>query len=196
MADPTDFQFDLPSLKRPNEVPKLAEVIHKRAWAAAPRCTSARHGAPEETVRLLVIHATAGASTAGAVSVMDDARASFHWIVPDEDEPAHGAHVWATAPEARAAWHVRRSCRHPDICDGATNLNRASLGVEIVNRQSGGDSFSDWQIRATAAITRYAWARYPRLVHVASHARLDPHRRTDPGANFPWADFENLVLSP
>lgn len=196
MVDPTMFQFDLPASNRPAQIPRLAEIIHARAWAAAPSCTSPRGGAAEEKIELMVIHATAGASTEGAVSVMEAARASFHWIVPDEDEPAHGAHVWAAAPEARAAWHVRRRCRHPQICNGAANLNRVSLGIEIVNRQSGGDRFSDWQVRAAAAVTRYAWARYPKLVHVASHARLDPDRRTDPGANFPWTDFKRYVLEP
>ncbi len=184
--DPKDFQFDLP--RTPPPAP-LAEKIHPRAWAAAGDVASLRGGPPEETIRLVVIHATAGATTDGAVSVMEAGRASFHWVVPGKDEAAHGAHVWATCPERLAAWHVRRSCAHPDICNGATNLNRASLGIEIVNRQDGEDPFSDWQIGAAAAIVRYAWAKYPKLVHVTSHARLDRDRRTDPGANFPWTEF-------
>lgn len=194
MADPMTFQFDLPAALRP-QPPGLPEKIHPRAWAAAAQCTSSRNGPPHEAIRVVVIHATAGASTEGAVSVMEEGRASFHWIVPDENETAHGKFVWACAPERTAAWHVRRACAHPDVCNGATNLNRVSLGIEIVNRQSGGDRFSDWQIEATAEIVRYAWAKYPQLRHVVSHARLDPKRRTDPGANFPWAEFSNRVLA-
>lgn len=193
MADPKTFKFDLPSTPRPAPQ-RLAERIHPRAWAASGRCASLRDGPPEERVCVAVIHATAGSSTEGAVSVMTDGRASFHWLVPDEDEDAHGKHVWATCPESLAAWHVRRACSHPDVCAGAANLNRLSLGIEIVNTQSGGDAFSAWQIEATAGIVRYAWAKYPNLVHVTSHARLDPGRRTDPGANFPWADFQRLVM--
>ncbi len=193
MADPTEFQFDLPPDRNWARIP-LAEEIHQTAWAAAGGCASLRRAPQEEAVRVIVIHATAGASTAGAVSVMEEGRASFHWIVPDKDEPAHGKHVWATCPERLAAWHVRKSCAHPDICAGATNINRLSLGIEIVNRQNGRDLFSDWQIKATAEIIRYAAGKYPNLAHVVSHARLDPTRRTDPGANFPWADFRALVL--
>lgn len=189
-ADPKNYQFDLPF--KP-EVAPLAETIHPRAWAVAGGVASLRGAPPEEAVRLIVIHATAGSSTDGAVSVMEAGRASFHWVVPGKDEPAHGAHVWATCPERLAAWHVRRPCAHPQICDGATNLNRASLGIEIVNRQDGEDAFSDWQIEAAAAIVRYAWAKYPKLAHVTSHARLDPERRTDPGANFPWTEFMERV---
>lgn len=192
-ADPKDFQFDLPLKPRPRHAP-LAEKIHERAWAAAGNAASLRGAAPEEAIRLIVIHATAGSTTGGAVSVIEEGRASFHWVVPGEAEAAHGRHVWATCPERLAAWHVRRSCAHPEICAGATNLNRASLGIEIVNRQDGKDEFSNWQIEAAAAIVRYAAAKYPNLVHVVSHARLDPQRRTDPGANFPWAEFRQAAL--
>ncbi|MFC2951161.1 N-acetylmuramoyl-L-alanine amidase [Marinicaulis aureus] len=193
MADPTEFQFDLPPDRHWAPMP-LAERIHKTAWAAADGCASLRGAETREAVRVIVIHATAGATTDGAVSVMEEARASFHWIVPGKDEPTHGVHVWATCPERLAAWHVRRSCAHPDICGGANNLNRASLGIEIVNRQDGENPFSSWQLEATADIVRYAAGKYPNLTHVVSHARLDPTRRTDPGPNFPWAEFKAMVL--
>ncbi|WP_375204638.1 N-acetylmuramoyl-L-alanine amidase [Hyphococcus sp.] len=193
MADPTTFQFNLP---RGRDWPRepLNERIHEAAWAVAGDCSSLRGAPPAEAVRVMVIHATAGSSTAGAVSVMKEGRASFHWIVPGKDEKEHGAYVWATCAERLAAWHVRRSCAHPDICAGATNLNRLSLGIEIVNRQDGRDFFSPWQIEATAEIVRYAAGKYPNLAHVVSHARLDPDRRTDPGHIFPWTEFKAMVL--
>lgn len=193
MRDPKSFQLNLPAASRPAQT-GLAEKIHARAWSAVERCTSPRRGDPIKSIRAIVIHATAGASSAGAVSVMSGRRASFHWLIPDEDEPAHGRFVWATAPERRAAWHVRNNCSHPDVCNGATGLNQLSLGVEIVNAQVRGDAFSDWQIAATAEIVRYAWEKYPNLAHVVSHARLDPDRRTDPGPHFPWEEFEMVVL--
>lgn len=193
MADPKTFHFTLDPAQRPARF-DLNEKIHARAWAAAGQCASIRGAKPDEAIRLIVIHATAGSTTDGAVSVMEEGRASFHWIVPGKDELAHGRHVWATCPERLAAWHVRRSCAHPQICGGATNLNRLSLGIEIVNRQNGADEFSEWQVAAAAEIIRYAASRYPNLEHVASHARLDPGRRSDPGANFPWAEFQRLVI--
>ncbi len=191
--DPRLFQFNLDPARRPApEV--LKEEIHPRAWAAAAGCASLRKGEPEEAVRVLVLHATAGANSDGAVSVMEEGRASFHWLVPGKEEAEHGRHIWATCPERLAAWHVRNSCAHPEVCAGATRLNRLSLGVEIVNRQNGADAFSPWQIEAAAQIVRYAWAKYPNLAHVVSHARLDPGRRSDPGANFPWTEFRERVL--
>jgi N-acetylmuramoyl-L-alanine amidase len=46
----------------------------------------------------------------------------------------------------------------------------------------------------TARIVRFCWAKYPNLKHVVSHAKLDPERRSDPGAHFPWDDFKRQVL--
>ncbi len=193
MVDPREFQFNLPLAGRAGKFP-LLEKIHPAAWAAATHCTSARPADPIASMRAIVIHATAGASTDGAISVMLDGRASFHWVISGENEAAHDQFVWASAPEARAAWHVRNNCFHKDVCGGANRINDWSLGIELVNTQKSEDSFSPWQIRACAEIVRYAWAKYPGLSHVVSHARLDPSRRSDPGINFPWDDLRRQVL--
>jgi N-acetylmuramoyl-L-alanine amidase len=149
---------------------------------------------PTTGVNTVVIHATAGSSSSGAASVIFAGKASFHWLVPDENEPQHGQFVWATCHETRAAFHVRKDKSHPKINGGQRDVNRFSLGIEVVNAQIPSDTFSDWQIEATAGIVRYAWAKYPNLKHVCSHAMLDPDRRTDPGVNFPWEKFKRLVL--
>ena len=65
-----------------------------------------------------------------------------------------------------------------------------------MNTQKSSDTFSKWQIKATAQIVRYCWAKYPNLRHVVSHAKLDPGRRSDPGTNFPWDEFRKAVVDP
>ncbi len=193
MAHPKTYHFNLPANKRPEHA-AIVEKWYPGIQQYWDRSTSSRIFDPIFGIKAVVIHATAGGSSAGAVSVMRDGKASFHWLVPDEDEPQHGQLVWACAPEARAAWHVRNAAHHPDINSDATKVNHWSLGIEVVNNQSTGDTFSDWQVEATARIVRYCWAKYPNLVHVVSHAKLDPERRTDPGANFPWSRFKTMVL--
>lgn len=89
---------------------------------------------------------------------------------------------------------MRNDRSHPDVNNGSRYVNYWSLGVEIVNTQSN-DPFSDWQVQQAAALVRYAWSKYPELVDVVSHAKLDPARRDDPGANFPWGRFRELVLT-
>jgi N-acetylmuramoyl-L-alanine amidase len=119
---------------------------------------------------------------------------SFHWLIPGKDEREHGHFIWICAPEDRAAWHVRSDCSHPEVNGGCRYVNYWSLSVEIVNTQQADDPFSDWQVEQAAALVRYAWSKYPDLVDVVSHAKLDPQRRTDPGPLFPWERFRQMVL--
>lgn len=194
MADPKTYQFNLPSDSAPvNANPNeqwYPGIIPYALSASAPRTVDTILG-----IRAVVIHATAGSSSEGAVSVIKSGTASFHWLVPDENEAAHGHNVWATCHEARRAWHVRNSASHPDVYFGADHVNDYSLGIEIVNISRPGDAYSDWQVEATARIVRYCWEKYPNLKYIVSHAKLDPTRRTDPGSHFPWDKFRELVLS-
>jgi N-acetyl-anhydromuramyl-L-alanine amidase AmpD len=194
MPDPRTYHFDLPNVAQPDSAP-LAEQWYPGVKEAAFQTSTSRVFDPINGIRAVVIHATAGASSSGAVSVIMDRKASFHWLVPDENEEAHGKTVWATCFEARAAWHVRNDKSHPKIWDGHNKINHFSLGIEVVNTQVN-DEFSPWQIEATAAIVRYCWAKYPNLRHVCSHAMLDPARRSDPGSHFDWERFKTLVLTP
>jgi N-acetyl-anhydromuramyl-L-alanine amidase AmpD len=194
MPDPKTYLFNLPAAGRPDPFP-IPEVLYPNVqnfWASS---TSSRIFDPILGIKAVVIHATAGGSSAGAMSVMQAGTASFHWLVPDENESQHGHVVWACAPEARAAWHVRNDKSHPQVNGGAMRVNHWSLGIEVVNTQVS-DPFSNWQVEVTATIVRYCWAKYPNLKTIVSHAALDPHRRTDPGTNFDWARFRQLVLSP
>lgn len=195
MADPRTYHFRLPRYAGPR-LPEPPNAWYPEVRKHSPLCTSERTARADGRVRAFVIHATAGASSAGAMSVMlHDHTASWHWLVPDESEPQHGQFVWACAPESRAAWHVRNDRSHPDVNGGARLVNYWSLGLEIVNTQQD-DPFSDWQVEQAAALVRYAWSRYPELVDVVSHAKLDPARRNDPGPAFPWERFRDLVLAP
>lgn len=195
MPDPTSYHFTLPKSKRPSEV-VLEDPWYPGVQPYWPKCTTKRSVDPILEVVAVVIHATAGSSSAGAISVMKRPTnpASFHWLVPDEDEPQHGKLVWACVPEALAAWHVRNAASHPNVNDGELRVNHWSLGIEVVNLQEN-DPFSSWQTEATARIVRYCWAKYPNLTDVVSHAKLDPTRRSDPGTQFDWQRFKNLVLN-
>jgi N-acetylmuramoyl-L-alanine amidase len=194
MADPRTYHFKLPRyVGAPIPEPPFAWYPGAKAMEAS--VTSAREAKSDGRVRAFVIHATDGVSSKDAMSVMFGGTGSWHWLVPDENEPEHGRKVWACVREGRAAWHVRNSKFHPEVNGGARNCNYWSLGVEIVNTMDN-DAYSEWQVQQTAALVRYAWSKYPDLVDVVSHAKLDPGRRSDPGKQFPWERFRALVLAP
>ena len=192
MVSPQKYHFDLP-----DQSPKHAtidEEWYPNIQTAALKASSGRIYDSVLGIRSVVIHATVGSTSAGAASVIHAKKASFHWLIPDEDEKQHGSFVWATCHEARAAWHVRNAVSHPLVWGGKSGINHHSLGIELVNTQKSSDTFSDWQVRMAADIVRYCWAKYPNLKHIVSHALLDPSRRSDPGELFPWDDFKSMVL--
>lgn len=190
--DPKNYHFVLPKESKPTNI-RIPEIWYPGIQDHWEKCTSKRVFNPIFGIKGIVIHATAGHSSKGAISVMHAGNASWHWLVPDENETEHGNLVWACAPETLAAWHVRNSVSHPDVNNGENKVNHWSLGVEIVNSQIN-DPFSNWQVKITADIVKYCWAKYPNLEHVVSHAKLDPTRRTDPGEAFPWESFKEQIL--
>lgn len=191
--DPTDYHFKLPK-RQFDQTVKIPEIWYPGIKPYWERCTTSRIYNPIMGIKGIVIHATAGHNSSGAVSVMRDGKGSFHWLVPDENEPEHGQIIWATVPETLAAWHVRNSVYHPAVNNGKNKTNHWSLGIELVNSQVN-DPFSDWQVQMAADIVKYCWAKYPNIEDVVSHAKLDPSRRSDPGLDFPWNEFKDMVLA-
>ena len=199
MANPkTDYFLDLinHSANRPTLF-KLKERVYPDIHWLNQNRASDRIFHAVDGIEGLVVHATAGGSTSGALSWWKQpggGRASAHWIVPDEDEAGHGKEVLAVVYEALAAWHVRNAATHEKVGKKG-RINHWTLGVEVVNRQTPNDTFSNWQLEATAQIVRYCWAKYPNFRYVFSHALVDPERRSDPGVNFDWDKFVGLVLT-
>jgi N-acetyl-anhydromuramyl-L-alanine amidase AmpD len=193
---PDAYYFSLPQNGKPGPFPIQEHRVPDYPWYDAHRARS-RGGHPINKITTVVIHATAGWATQHALDRWKEATASAHWIVPDEDEPQHGQFVWSVVSESLAAYHVKDSKTHPDL-GSVLRVNDYSLGIEIVNTQdvqNYTDPYSDWQIAQTALLVRYCWAKYPNLEHVISHARIDPQNRGDPGKNFPWDKFKQLVLT-
>ena len=82
------------------------------------------------------------------------------------------------------AWHAGKS-----YWKGETDLNSASIGVEIVNpgHDGGSPPFPQRQIAATVALARDVcdrWEIPPE--RVLAHSDVAPARKQDPGEAFPW----------
>ena len=86
--------------------------------------------------------------------------------------------------ESERAWHAGRS-----VWKGESDLNSASIGVEIVNpgHDGGSPPFPASQIAATIALARDICARLGvRPERVLAHSDVAPARKRDPGDAFPW----------
>jgi len=159
-------------------------------WLPAPE-KSYRKVRRYNFIDTVVIHATAGGSSAGAMSVAYAGKASWHALIPDENEIEHGKYIFRCVQDDSAAWHVLSSVKHP--VDGKININDRSLGIEIVNAQIGPkDPFSEWQIKATAQLVAH-WRSVHKIKYLYTHAFLDPGRKLDPGDIFDWEKFVKYI---
>ena len=119
-------------------------------------------------------------------------KVSAHYLV--QDNPPK---VYQLVDENRRAWHAGVS-----YWGGATNLNSASIGIEIVNA-----GFTDTplgrvyapypqkQIDDVIQLTREIVARHGiRSDRILGHNDIAPGRKQDPGPEFPWKQLADAGL--
>lgn len=197
MTQPKDYIHKLDPTKRPPLVRVPEKIVADIGWYNQNRAT-ARRFHPVNGIEGITIHATAGGTAGGALSWWKNpaVAASAHWLIPAEREADHGKFIIAAVYESLAAWHVRNEKSDPRVNGGRATINHWTLGIEVVNTQLAGDTYSDWQVQTTADLVRYCWAKYPNFKWIFSHAAVDPTRRLDPGVAFPWERFLTLVNAP
>jgi N-acetylmuramoyl-L-alanine amidase len=108
-----------------------------------------------------------------------DAKVSAHYLVEEDGR------VFALVPEARRAWHAGVS-----VWAGETDINAASIGIEIVNpgHEHGYRPFPDLQIAAVVALLADIRSRWTIPdSRILGHSDVAPARKQDPGELFPWA---------
>ncbi len=127
---------------------------------------------------MVVLHYTGMESGAQALERMCDSTAevSAHYMI-DED-----GIVTRLVPEDKRAWHAGRS-----YWRGVTDINSASIGIELVNpgHEFGYRPFPDAQMQALLPLladikNRHAIAPF----NVVGHSDIAPARKTDPGELF------------
>jgi N-acetylmuramoyl-L-alanine amidase len=132
---------------------------------------------------MLVLHYTGMASAAQAIRwlAVPESRVSCHYVI---DEVGR---ITQMVPERLRAWHAGVSSWH-----GATDLNSASVGIEIQNpgHEDGYHEFPPAQIAAVIALSRDIIDRHGIAPErVLAHSDIAPLRKIDPGEKFPWAQL-------
>lgn len=144
------------------------------------QCPSPNHDERTLPISLLVLHYTGMETGAAALERMCDAEAkvSAHYMVSEDGS------ITQLVPEERRAWHAGVSA-----WAGETNVNSASIGIEIVNggHDYGLPDFPDVQIESVIALSRDIMTRHK--IHpfgLVGHSDIAPDRKQDPGEKFPW----------
>lgn len=147
---------------------------------------SPNHGPRPEgaAIQLIVLHATAdGGNEFGAENWMRNPRAEASAHLHFRRDGT----IVRLVDDRRRAWHAGRS-HWPGIPD----VNGASLGWEIANRNDGREPYTDEQYRAVAAALRHYMPQGLARGDVTDHATIAPGRKTDP-LGWDWARMWDLV---
>lgn len=143
---------------------------------------SPNHGPRPGGVRptILLLHYTGMKTAQEAIERLcdPDAKVSSHYVV-DEDGT-----ILRLVEEDRRAHHAGVS-----HWAGESDINSASIGIEIVNpgHEHGYRAFPEAQVDAVVALCRDVVARWSiAAARVLAHSDVAPERKTDPGELFPW----------
>lgn len=143
-------------------------------------CPSPNHDERRLPVSMLVLHYTGMADAAAAIERLTDADAkvSSHYLVTEDGQ------VLRLVDEGRRAWHAGLSSWR-----GVTDVNSASVGIEIVNpgHEFGYRPFPREQMAALLPLVADIVQRHGiRRADVVGHSDIAPTRKVDPGELFDW----------
>jgi N-acetylmuramoyl-L-alanine amidase len=140
-------------------------------------------------VTMLVLHYTGMQDAASAITRLTSAEAkvSAHYLVAEDGQ------IVRMVQEDKRAWHAGKS-----YWRGITDVNSASIGIEIVNpgHEFGYRPFPEPQIDALIPLVAKIVNRY-RITrgNVVGHSDIAPARKDDPGELFPWNRLAKLRLA-
>ena len=140
-------------------------------------------------VSMIVVHYTGMPDFAGALERLTDpaAKVSSHYLVAEDGQ------VFRLVDEAARAWHAGRS-----FWRGTTDVNSASVGIEIANpgHEFGYRPFPEPQMAAVEALVGDI-ARRCRVApgNVVGHSDIAPARKDDPGELFDWPRLARAGLA-
>lgn len=140
-------------------------------------------------VSMVVLHYTGMPTGEEALQRLcnPDAKVSAHYLI-DEDGT-----VVSLVPEEKRAWHAGKS-----YWRGITDVNSASIGIELVNpgHEWGYRAFPEAQMDALLPLLADIVERHdiPRA-NVVGHSDVAPARKQDPGELFDWQRLAQLRLA-
>ncbi|RVT43145.1 N-acetylmuramoyl-L-alanine amidase [Sphingobium algorifonticola] len=140
-------------------------------------------------VSMLVLHYTGMPDAASAINWLanPESKVSAHYVVTEDGQ------VIRMVAEEKRAWHAGKSHWR-----GISDVNSASIGIEIVNpgHEWGYRPFPEVQMQALVPLVNDIVQRY-RITrgNVVGHSDIAPARKQDPGELFPWHTLARLRLA-
>jgi N-acetylmuramoyl-L-alanine amidase len=129
---------------------------------------------------ILLLHYTGVETVERSLNILsrEDCKVSCHYVI-DLD-----GRIYQMVAENMRAWHAGQSS-----WGGETDINSASIGIEIQNEGAAGDSpsYPLQQMKAVRALSKDIVTRHRiRPERVLGHSDVAPSRKVDPGEKFDW----------
>jgi N-acetylmuramoyl-L-alanine amidase len=152
-------------------------------------CPSPNFDERNQPITMLVLHYTGMQDAAAAIAQLTSAEAkvSCHYVVAEDGQ------VLRLVPEEKRAWHAGRSHWR-----GITDVNSASIGIEIVNpgHEWGYRPFPEAQMEALIPLVAEIVERHGiEPANVVGHSDVAPARKIDPGELFDWERLARVRLA-
>jgi N-acetylmuramoyl-L-alanine amidase len=148
---------------------------------------------PNVPLKYILLHYTGMKSAAAAIDHLCNKKAavSAHYVIEED------GHILRLVDEDNRAWHAGEGSWF-----GITDMNSASIGIEIVNpgHQLGYRPYPGAQIAALKLLLRDIIKRRGLCAQtcILAHSDIAPGRKEDPGELFPWRELaeDGLGLWP
>ncbi len=140
-------------------------------------------------ITMLVLHYTGMQDAPSAINWLanPESKVSAHYVVTEDGQ------IIQMVDEADRAWHAGRSHWR-----GITNVNSASIGIEIINpgHEWGYRPFPEEQMDAVVPLVSDIVKRHGISPgNVVGHSDIAPARKLDPGELFDWPLLAKLGLA-
>jgi len=140
-------------------------------------------------ISMIVLHYTGMADAASAIARLCDpeAQVSCHYCVAEDGK------ILRMVDEEMRAWHAGAA-----YWRGITDVNSASIGIEIVNpgHELGYPPFPEEQIDSLVRLLADIKDRHGiTRGNVVGHSDISPRRKKDPGELFPWSHLARHRLA-
>jgi len=134
----------------------------------------------EQKPHILLVHYTGMKTADAALKRLCNpaAKVSAHYLIEEQGK------IHKLVDEDRRAWHAGIS-----HWQGITDINAASIGIELVNpgHEFGYRIFPDRQLRALIDLCQRLIGKYGIKPHdILAHSDVAPQRKADPGELFDW----------
>lgn len=169
----------------PSTPPSPPPVTEPAATWLPAKYSSSRKGAD---IDVLLLHHTAGGLQSALSWVQEpdpEHPASWHYTVGRDGS------LWQHVREQDKAWHAGKS-----ELNGVPDVNRRSIGIELVNKGDGIEPFTEAQYEKLEELVTWLVVEYDvPPAHVLGHkdVALPKGRKIDPAANFDWERIHDAV---